>query len=546
MYRPRFIANIELFLILSAVSLVAEDSTVTFGGATGWTPLSVSNALARARGQLGYEALVLDSSSANTSKAIDPETGDVAFSGEDRAEIGAFDSIYGGYGDSSRPAGKAKGRNSPYSDDLSLSFDGPSIIDETGNYSVVSSTFLHAGAKKARRGNGAALCNTSGAGLQLRGKSGSLFSSPGMSGSFTMDFWLFPAVTENGSVLFQWRSSRSGVSGSTYQYVRANVFKNHIEWDFSNIWVNSAKAPITVALAGTKNLVPGQWSHHELSYDGESGLLEYRVDGSTEDLRYVTSSGHERGDIYSALFGAPADIEIAPRFSGLIDEFRITRKSSPTGSLDRNRATLGKYPKEGGRFETMPLDTGGNESILKSLGAVTSCPPETGVAFFVRAGDNRYEWTDATPSWIPVKVGEALPPISGRYIQIAGELYSDGRGSASPTVTSVTLTYEKDTPPWPPARAYASPHDGSVTVTWPSSIDFDVAGYLVYYGERPGEYLGDGSPIDAGTSRSCTVTGLKNGRIYYFSVAAYDASGPRYPGPLSSEIYARPLAERQP
>jgi hypothetical protein len=86
--------------------------------------------------------------------------------------------------------------------------------------------------------------------------------------------------------------------------------------------------------------------------------------------------------------------------------------------------------------------------------------------------------------------------------------------------------------------------DGSVALSWPASVDFDAAGYLVYYGERPGEYLAAGSPIDTGPARTITVTGLKNGKIYYFGVAAYDASGPAFPGALSGEVSARPRASR--
>ena len=531
-----------LFLMFAGLALFAEDSTITFGGASGWSPLSLSNAIARGKGQLGYEALVLDSSALSTSRSAEA----AADSRDARERVGAFDSIYGGYGESPDPGTTPSPGTvaASFHDDLSLSFDGATASEDTGNYTVVSSKLLHVGPRKARRGAGAALCNTAGAGLTLRGKNGALFATPGNPGSFTIEFWLFPAVTENGSVLFQWRSSRRAAQGSVYQYVRSSIFQNHLEWKFSNVWFTAKGLPVEITLEGRKNLIPNQWSHHELIYDEGSGLIEYRVDGSTEDIAYATSSGHERGDVYGAAFGSPADVEIAPRFSGLIDEFTISRRAAADQTLSRNRVALGKFPRDGGRFETMPFDTGGNASTLKSLAAVANCPAETGVAFFVRAGDNCYAWTADEPAWVPVKSGEDLTGITGRYFQVAGELYADGRGAATPKVTSVTLRYERDTPAWPPARVFVAPGDGAVTLTWPASIDVDVKGYLVYYGEEPGEYLGDGSPQDAGAARSFTVTGLKNGRIYYFAIAAYDNSGPHCPGQLSTETYARPLASR--
>ena len=495
-------ASISIFLFCLLFSAMAEDSTVTFGGKAGWPSLSYVSGIGKGKGQLGFVALVLDSTVSKP--AFDP---------------------------------RVESKN-----DLSLSFDSPTITDETGNYTVVSSPLIHADGRKARRGSGAAICNTSGAGLVLHGRPGTVFSSPGIVGSFAIEFWLYPAVVENGNVIFQWKSSRKGMTGSQYQYVRSSMFKNHLEWVFSNIWVTSSGKPVPVSLAGRKNLIPGQWSHHEISYDADSGIIEYTVDGSSEDIRYVTSSGHERGDVYSAMFGPAADIEIVPHYSGLIDEFRITRTPSSPVSLDQKRTVIGKYPEDGGRFETEPFDTGGNESVLKRISVLATCPPETGTAFFVRSGNNFYEWTDTSPEWIPVKPGAAIEGVTGRYFQVAGELYTDGRGMSTPAVTSVTLQYEKDSPPWPPARIFADAGNGSVTVSWPASIDYDTAGYLVYYGERPGEYLAAGSPVDAGNTRSFTVTGLKNGRLYYFSVAAYDASGPSYPGLLSGEVYARPLA----
>ena len=38
-----------LFLMFAGVALFADDSTITFGGASGWSPLSVSNAIARGK-----------------------------------------------------------------------------------------------------------------------------------------------------------------------------------------------------------------------------------------------------------------------------------------------------------------------------------------------------------------------------------------------------------------------------------------------------------------------------------------------------------------
>ncbi len=490
---------LSIFMLLALLFPVpAEESQIILGGPEGWSPFSFSAGVISGKGRLGREALVLST---------------VLAAGET-------------------------------ADDLSISFDGRNASDSSGNYDRVSEKLLFAGPDKARRGNGAGLFNSDGTGLVLRGRPGSLFSNPGKTGSFTMEFWLFPAVTENGSVLFQWRSSRNAPAGALYQYIRASLFRNHLEWSFSNIWTTVGGKPLDVTIAGQRNLIPGQWSHHRLSWDETAGVLEYLLDGSTEDIRYMTSTGKERGDVYPAIFGAPSDIEIGSRFSGLIDEFHIARVSSEPLSLADKHAVLERYSASGGRFESLPVDSGGMNSKLDKITVIQSTPAETGTSFFVRSADSPYSFTGDSPPWVPAVPGRLLEGLSGRYFQVAGELYPDGRGTQTPSVTSVTLHYEKDTAPWPPARVFATAGRNSVSLSWAASIDSDAAGYLVYYGDRPGEYLGAGSPIDAGKNLSFTLDGLVNGRLYYFSIAVYDASGVRYPGTLSGEVFARPQAGR--
>ncbi len=508
--------SLTIFFILFFASAFSETKTVTLGGKAGWPALASSVGLSRGKGRLGYEALALSSellaseSAAGSLPGLDARTGDPSAAG----------------------------------DDLYLSFDSRDVTDATGNYATVSSTFVPVGSSKARRGNGAALCNTDGSGLVLKGSPRSIFGVAGQLGSFGVDFWLYPSVTENGDVLFQWRSSRVSDGQPMYQYIRASLAKGRVEWKFSNVWTKTGGQPIELSLAGGRVLVPGTWSHHALSYDASTGLLEYDVDGSVEAIAYATSTGGESGDVFPAFLGTPADIALCPRYSGLIDEFRLRRSPLRLDSLDARHATLDRFSSGGGRFVSNPVDSGAANSSLTSISAVTSEPGGTGTAFFVRAGDNFYSWTDDYPAWIPVESGETLIGIAGRYFQVSGELYPDGTGSVSPSVTSVTLSIEEDSPPWPPARLAAVAGDGSVSLSWPASVDADVKGYLVYYGGRPGEYLDSGSPIDVGSARSCTVEGLKNGKLYYFSVAAYDAAGSRDPGELSAETNARPRAKR--
>ena len=182
---------------------------------------------------------------------------------------------------------------------------------------------------------------------------------------------------------------------------------------------------------------------------------------------------------------------------------------------------------------------------MNSLKAETDIPPQTEIHFYIRGGDNYFNWTQDYPEWIPVKNGEKITGLTGLYFQVAADLFPDGTGSVTPSVSEIQLDYTVLPEPQPPYKVSAQKGDGSVTLSWSYSTDDTAGGYYIYYGTRPGEYLGryaaeGNSPIDVGNTTSYTITGLKNGTIYYFAVAAWSKVDSRIRGPLSKEVYARP------
>lgn len=62
---------------------------------------------------------------------------------------------------------------------------------------------------------------------------------------------------------------------------------------------------------------------------------------------------------------------------------------------------------------------------------------------------------------------------------------------------------------------------GDAILSWDPNSESDLAGYRVYFGTAPGVY---GSPINAGTQTTYTVTGLGLG-TFYFAVTAYNTAG---------------------
>ena len=135
--------------------------------------------------------------------------------------------------------------------------------------------------------------------------------------------------------------------------------------------------------------------------------------------------------------------------------------------------------------------------------------------------------------------------IRGRYIQIKVELYPDGRREYSPNIFTIKIVYEPDLPPASPIGLEAIPGNRRVTLSWLRVNEDDVKGYLIFYGEAPLHYMGTGSdqgdsPVDVGNVTSIELTGLENGKLYYFSVVTYDSSQPPHLSDFIEEKSARP------
>lgn len=389
-------------------------------------------------------------------------------------------------------------------------------------------------------------------GLQIMGKPGTFFGSEGLMGSFSIEFWICPSVSENGETVLKWETSRT-VNGRLVYQILSGIFNNgHLEWTLSNLfdYFGGTYHKTDIVLKGSSNVVPDSWSYHALSYDCESGLLEYYVNGIAEDLKFLTSNGKEGGEVSLVYLGTPSRVEICPEYTGKIDDFRILRRpySPPDYQSAEVAGKLGTmmYIPSGGRFKSKPMMTS-TGAILNSINAEMNIPQQTAVCLFVRSGDNYYNWTDDYPEWKPVESGQTLSGVTGLYFQVAAELYPDGDGMKTPSITQITLDYQELPEPLPPFTVKAVAGNGKVTVSWSYSVDETTGGYYLYYGTRPGEYLGrvaleGDSPVNVGNTSSYTLTGLENGKIYYFAVAAWSAFDDRVIGNLSKEVYARPLS----
>ena len=491
-----------LILFIFSHSAYAESRQIVLGGKNGWSGLKYTGGVTTGTGRYGYDCMELA-----TNSFVYDESTDLLINFEDAGNpiaFGAYDIV---------------------KNNLRISTDA--IMEKSAGLS---------------RNMG---------GLTVFGRPGSLFGTKGLLGSFSIEFWLCPSIAENGEIIINWESSKNVRGRLIYQLLNCLFDSGHLEWTVSNLFDNyrGAKGDGEIHLKGTSNLIPNKWSYHVLSFDSETGILEYIVNGITEDLIYITSTGTQDGESSLIILGEPSELQFCKEYTGKIDDVRILRRpySPPDYQTSESAGKLGRliYSTSGGRFESQPLKVS-TGSILESINAVTNEPAQTDVCFFVRSGDNYYNWTDSYPEWKPVENGEKLTGVTGLYFQVACNLYPDGNGEITPSVTSIELNFTELPLPLPPFKIKAEPGNGCVYLSWNYSVDDTTGGYYIYYGSRPGEYLGriaaEGeSPVKVGNQTSFKLSGLENGKIYYFAVAAWSILDERIIGSLSQEVYARPL-----
>lgn len=487
------------FWLILGWNCFAESKTIVLGGKTGWPELSSKEGVTFGTGRFGYEAVELSTNA----RSITGET------------------------------------------DLLLDFENfdaarDTFDDNSGHYTVQSNSLLRS--PKSAMGHYSALSRGNGKGLVLRGNSETIFGRSGGTGSWTIEFWLCPAIAENGEKVFEWHSSRIVNNYVSFQRIEACFFNNRMQWNFTNVFDGMTDNNGEVTLLSYSALIPNKWSHHEISYDEESGLLECKIDSRVEALKYITEGGREGKTICQPVLGEVASISIAPAYTGCVDDFRILSKV--TDSSQPQNLNYDRYKIDGGRFESLPIMVTPG-SVMISLAITDSQPPQTEIRYYVRAGDNFYNWDEKEPSWVQVKNLEQIKGVRGRYFQIAADLFPDGAGRHTPSVTEIKINYTQVPPPTAPFRVKAVPGDGIVDLSWSYSVDENAGGYYIFYGNRPGEYLGTDadqgpSPIKVDNITSFRLTGLRNGAIYYFAVSTYSKDEERISGNLSNEADARP------
>ena len=425
--------------------------------------------------------------------------------------------------------------------DLLIHFDS-SPLDFTGPYRITRN-----GVKITDKirifGQGSGVFINTMEGLSLKPEKKALFEPGNPGSSFTIEFWLNPALLNSSEEIFTYSNSVKDKTGMIIpQNLKCTVENRKLVWKFRNFFFNPETYTSFVTLKGYEALLPDRWHHHMITYDSGSGLLEYFVDGMLEGTAYATESGEDNGDPMIPITGSltPGSLIIGKNYHGFMDEFRISKKivTDPV---------LSKFQNGYGRVETALIDMGRKGSTLKRIDLSSTTPENSGIQCYYKIFEDYKDTINCCSNWIPFSSGEFLPPgTTGKFFKIRIDLFADGSGENTPAVHSIHADYRKNLPPLAPGYISAKAGDSEIKLNWERIGEPDIEGYLVYYGTESGVYFGEESsegpsPITVKGDNSLTIRGLENGKLYYFAVAAFDSAGIQYPGALSKEISARPL-----
>ncbi|MCL2245054.1 MAG: fibronectin type III domain-containing protein [Treponema sp.] len=439
--------------------------------------------------------------------------------------------------------------------DLSVSFDEKTAFlfrDSIDRYRVSAHQEINAADRRfARCGSGAALFDGNSPIIIEPQRGNAVFAPGSRIGDFTLEFWMYPQLFENGEQIISWTAIRQVNGNYVTQRIICSASKNRLNWTFHNFFASAdGLSHINIEFSGGSPVVPKTWSHHLVRFDAMTGLIEYLADGYSEVIAYATPSGREGGNVYQPIAGNGGAFILGGKYIGLMDEFKIH-------SAFIERATIQKYSSSGGRMETAAIDLGENNSRLIRInvtGGRTGLYNEfhdsgrlrfsddSEIQFFIRSGENPFRMNERT--WTSFIPGSDITGVYGRYVQIAADFYPSADGETSPYLDEIRIVYMPGNPPLPPVNLTAVAVDGGVRLSWRSSPDINTTGYLIYYSNVRGELFGAGaslgsSPVNAGKTNSILIDGLKNGTLYYFRVVSYDEYNT---GEFSREVTARPLA----
>jgi len=420
--------------------------------------------------------------------------------------------------------------------DLLLDFEQEPILDTSKKWKIQKEGAMQLVSQEKKFGNRSLYIKAPNGKISLMPTASTIFAPNTVIPSFTLDFWMKPQLAANGEIIFLWKGSRQNGKNWYTQQISCIILQNRLRVNFINVFFNDTKEQL-ITLSALTPVVPDVWAHYCVTYNAAIGLLQLIKDDKPEAVVYVTATGKENGKLFAGLMGTTISFDLAPNYTGFLDNFRVTEGETES-------AQSKSYSLDGGSAVSPLIDLGAKDSILRKV-----LPHIVGdtrlVVISYRLSNSSVSLQDS--DWKVLKSNGVIAE-KGRYLQLKYDLFPDSSGTTSPIIKQVIIEYEQNQLPLPPKNITVVPGNEKITLYWTPSHEPDVKGYVIYYGKEPGKYFGNDaregkSPIIIYGAQitSFTLTGLQNGSLYFICIAAFDDESAIQIGEFSQEVNARPM-----
>ncbi len=428
--------------------------------------------------------------------------------------------------------------------DILLTLNDEQNMEGSGHYAILNQPEYNLRHFRAGGGSAAFYRDTE---LILKPqKSSALFAPFSNWEDFTLEFWLYPANPEEGEHILHWEGLTRQKNQVHTQSILCHFNNRCLVWSFRNFFQFPGHSDTYFEITGTP-ILPRQWAHHMLRYKGQTGMLEYLINGQPSAIIYTTPNGEESSKVFNPAIGEFSGvITLGSGFTGFLDEFHLERRFAESPNIQN-------YSLPGFGVSEI-LDLQFPDSHINSLNSTALIPRDSALYLYytlendlLKAETARRKFAGrqsilAQPEiWHPVK--EGLPDNSlekGRFLVLAFLLFPDMKKDCSPSLSSIEVDYSPARPPFPPCALKGKMEGDQLHLRWKPSPSPEVDSYLIYFGEKPGEYIYPGSPLKITGKTDASIQGLVPFKQYFFAVkSCISGSPPRYSS-FSGEISVRP------
>ena len=419
-------------------------------------------------------------------------------------------------------------------------------------------------------------------------------------GSFSIEFRFKPDSTSLNAVLF----SRLGFYSGEKKGIEIKLKNGIVSVTFHKVFEKDGARRYDVYLNRGQLIREGEWNHLLVTYNRMSGKLAKFINGTEDEVVFVTDGGEPYNNVYMPSFGyrdssgvlrgidAPRAV-IGKGYSGYIDEFRISYVSHEDDIHGDDLVTVphrgvtinGRKPANTEGIITSPVysfdQTG---TMIKEIRWSEELKKDTFIWMELRIADYLFDKNDSALPWyratnkqrnIFLTKDRSGTFLRGKYFQWKFHLVPSPQGNFSPVLKNIQVDYQLDTSPSQPKfLEVVESGDRYVTLRWIKNVDADIMGYRIYYGPRENMYDGIISLINEKMIANdmtrknyieITLTNeiieenmkldkkgiltfplFENTVLYYFAVSAYDTYKPgtsfNHESSLSNRVSARPYA----